>query len=119
MQTTCAEEVDRLLAEMEREEPVSDELGTPDLVETDASRRLVAMGSAAVPPLLEHLRRGISARRAAYAVRALARIGDPRVLPELQALRARHQALDQPGEWDFAVIGQCTLAIRALGGDGE
>ena len=46
--------------------------------------------------------------------RVLKKIGDARALANLRRLRSRYQALDQKNEWDFAVIGQCNLAIQAL-----
>lgn len=111
---TFAEKVDLLLSDLDRVEPVSFDLGTPELFEIDAMQEIVNMGTEIVPILLEHIQRSGSKTRIAYIVLVLNNIGDIRALTPLLALRARYQALETKDEWDYAVIGQCNLAIKKL-----
>ena len=39
---------------------------------------------------------------------------DARVAESLRELRATYQAREAKGEWEYAVIGQCNLALQAL-----
>lgn len=111
--------MDALLGELEREEPVSFSLGTPELLESDAVRTLVGLGPAIVPLLLERLRAGGPSKRLAYIALVLNRIGDARALAPLRELRASFQARQPKDEWDHAVIGQCNLALHHLENRGQ
>jgi len=79
---------------------------------------VVAMGATAVPHLLGLLAHQ-PAKVVAYLVLALRRIGSREALEELRSLRSHYQALDSKGEWEFAVIGQCNLAIQTLERHGQ
>jgi hypothetical protein len=115
MSSPEGEDVESILADLDRVEPVSFDLGTPELPEVDALRRLVALGPPIVPHLLERLRdEGASKQRIAYLVLALNRLGDVRALPILREIRENHQRRESKDEWDYAVIGQCNLAIEQL-----
>ncbi|GAA4735838.1 hypothetical protein [Phytohabitans rumicis] len=105
--------VEELLDTLGRLESPASELGTPVLVPSAAVDELVAMGPAAVPDLLRHLE-GRPAKVAAYLALVLGRIGDQRAVAPLRRLRGAYRARAPKDEWDYAVIGQCDLAIRAL-----
>jgi HEAT repeat protein len=105
--------VEALLDALEDLESPGSELGTPVLAQSSELDEIVALGPAAVPQLLSLLQ-DQTAKVAAYLVLALNRIGDRRALEDLRRLRSHYQALDSQGEWEYAVIGQCNLAIRAL-----
>lgn len=109
-------EVDSLLDELEKTEPAFESLGTPEPRETDAVRRLVAMGAPIVPHLIERTRAAGSAKTMAYLALILGRIGDARAVTPLRELQARYQAREPKGEWDYAVLGQCNVALGRLEG---
>jgi hypothetical protein len=111
---TPAQQVDSLLSNLDRVEPISFDLGTPEVLEIDAVRQLVAMGTAVVPLLLERLQGDVPKKRIAYIVLVLNHIGDVRALAPLVELRALYQQRNIKDEWDFAVLGQCNLAIEQL-----
>jgi hypothetical protein len=113
-QPALAERVDSLLHELDRVEPVSFDLGTPELLEVDAVHELVDIGSEIVPLLLDRIQRNAPKKRTAYIVVVLNRIGDIRALAPLLDLRARYRARETKDEWDHAVIGQSNLAIEQL-----
>lgn len=96
------------------ESPASD-LGAPLLAHSEELDEIIALGPAMVPQLLRLLENQ-PAKTAAYVVAALNEIGDRRALAGLRRLRSHYQALDEKNEWDFAVIGQCNLAIQAMEG---
>jgi hypothetical protein len=109
---TPVEQVDSVLRELDLAEPVSFDLGTPELCVNEPVRQLVARGTPIVPYLLDYLRGDIPKKRVAYIVLALREIGDIRALTLLIDLRARYQKREPKDEWDYAVIGQCNLAIE-------
>jgi hypothetical protein len=111
---TPAEQVDSLLSDLDRVEPVSFDLGTPEMLEVNAVHQLVAMGTAVVPHLLERMQGDAPKKRIAYIVLVLSHIGDVRALAPLVSLRALYQQREAKDEWDYAVIGQCNLAIEQL-----
>jgi hypothetical protein len=111
---SLAQKVESLLRDLDGAEPLSFDLGTPDLPETDAVHSLVSMGPVVVPYLLEHLQRKDPKKRIAYIVLVLNHLGDARALAPLLALRTRYQEREIKNEWDYAIIGQCNLAIRQL-----
>lgn len=111
---TLADKVDSFLDDLDRVEPVSFDLGTPQLSEVDAMHELVNIGTEIVPLLLERIQRNESKKRTAYIVLVLNHIGDIRALAPLLDLRAHYQELETKDEWDYAVIGQCNLAIAQL-----
>ena len=111
---TLTEKVDSLLDDLDRAEPVSFDLGTPQLSETAAMHALVDMGTETMPILLERIQGSGSKKRIAYIVLVLNNIGDIRALTPLRDLRARYQQFETKDEWDYAIIGQCNLAIKKL-----
>ena len=106
-------EVDRLLNALENQEVPIYELGTPDLLETEDTNALINMGQKIVPYLVMRSEESPS-KTTAYIVYILGRLGDRNVVPHLLKLRERFQKLDAKTEWDYAVIGQCNLAIERL-----
>lgn len=115
MSSAEREDIEQILAELDLAEPVSFDLGTPDLQDVDAVWRLVALGPPIVPRLLEQIReRGIPKKRIAYVVLALARLDGIGTMPALCELRERFQRREFKDEWDYAVIGQCNLAIKEI-----
>jgi hypothetical protein len=113
-QVVLAQKVDALLDELNRVDPVSYDLGSPELPEVSAFYELVDMGRAITPLLIERIHQPGSSKRIAYMVMALNRLGDIRALAPLRALGARYRAITMKNEWDYAVIGQCNIAIEAL-----
>ena len=114
MTMDVADNVDRLLGELEKVEPPFETLGTPVLGETDAVKRLVLMGGKIVPNLLERTKETSSPKRLAYIALILGRIGDQRAVEPLRVLRARFQGQASKSMWDYAVIGQCDVALSKL-----
>ncbi|MGH8543019.1 MAG: HEAT repeat domain-containing protein [Gammaproteobacteria bacterium] len=112
--SALAEKMEALLSDLDRVEPVSYDLGTPELPEPDAVRELANMGTEIVPLLLERMRGKVPKKRMAYIALVLSRIGDVRSLAPLRELRRRYQQREPKDEWDYAAIGQCTLAIEEL-----
>jgi hypothetical protein len=111
---TPAERVDALLSELEGVEAVSFDLGTPDVFEHDAVRQLVAMGTEAVPHLLERMQGDAPKKRVVYIALALNRIGDVRALAPLADICRIYQQRATKDQWDYAVLVQCKLAIEQL-----
>ena len=109
-----SEQVESLLSELDAVEPVSFDLGTPELPEVDAVHQLVSMGTMIVPYLLESIQGNEPKKRVAYIVLVLSRIGDVSALAPLVDLRTHYQQHEPKDEWDYAVIGQCNLAIEQL-----
>jgi hypothetical protein len=106
--------VDSFLNDLDRVEPLSFDLGTPELPEVDAVHELVNMGTEIVPLLLERIQQNGSKKRIAYSVLVLKHIGAVQALAPLLDLRTRYQQLETKNEWDYVVIGQCNLAIAHL-----
>ena len=106
-------DIESLVAALADLEAPESELGTPVLVHSRELDELVALGLAALPHLLRLLP-DRPAKAAAYIVLAVGMIGDHIALDDVRRLRSRYQALDPKGPWEFAVIGQCNLAIQAL-----
>ena len=109
-----SEQIDSLVTELDRVNPISHDLGTPEVCEIDAVRQLVAMGASVVPQLLEHMQGDIPKKRVAYLVLVLSQIGDVRALATLTDLCALYEQRETKDEWDYAVIGQCKLAVEQL-----
>lgn len=110
------EQVDVLLSELDKVEPVAFDLGTPQLPAVDAVYQLAAIGPQIVPHLLERARDEASKKRIAYIVMVLGLIRDDRALEPLQTLRVRYQQQERKDEWDYAITGQCNLALERLQG---
>ncbi len=113
-QAALVQKVDSLLDELNQVDPVSHDLGTPELPTVNALNELVDMGREITPLLIERIQQTDSSKRIAYSVMALNYLGDMRALTPLRELCARYQAREMKNEWDYAVIGQCNLAIEAL-----
>jgi hypothetical protein len=109
------ESLDSILDELDRVDPISFDLGTPEVMDVDPLRELVALGPPIVPALLRRLRDpDAPAKRTAYLVLALNRLGDARALPTVRMLREDLQQRERKDEWDHATLGQCDLAIARL-----
>lgn len=106
--------IDSLLSELDVAEAVSFDLGTPELPDLDAVHQLVDMGTAIVPHLLECIHGNVLKKRIAYIALVLNHLGDIRALAPLLDLRACYQQREFKDKWDYAVIGQCNLAIEQL-----
>jgi len=89
------------------------ELGTPDIRLTSEGERLLAMGERVLPAALRLLEAD-DPRVVASTVLVLRSLGNPSHRPLLQALRERFSQKPSKSPWDFAVIGQCNLAIEEL-----
>jgi hypothetical protein len=113
-----ADRVDALLQALSKREPIASDLGTPQLDTAAAElREILRLGPGAKAHLLRAAQNG-PARRAVWAVLALAESGSPGLVPALRRLRAEYQARADKTEWDFAVIGQINNAERRLGRSG-
>jgi HEAT repeat protein len=107
--------VDSLLQALEQMQPMFHSLGTPVLAENDeALSQLVRMGTKIVPYLVGRIQGDAPKKTAAYAAMVLGRLGDARGVEPLRNLRATFQARQSKDEWDYAVIGQCDLALSRL-----
>lgn len=109
--------VERLVARLEAIQPRVFDLGTPDVGGSPEVEALAAIGSPAVSLLLQRLE-GASAKVTAYIVNALALIGDPAALPELEELASRYGEISSKDMWEFAAAGQVDLALSGLRGSG-
>jgi hypothetical protein len=118
MKSVLAEKVDTLLGELEGVEPPFESLGTPVLGELYALEKLVSMGADIVPHLVERTGEAVGAKRLAYLALVLGRIGERQAAEPLRALRTRYQARSAKDEWDYAVIGQCDVALSRLSKSG-
>jgi hypothetical protein len=72
------------------------------------------MGAEIVPLLVERTRETVGRKRLAYIALALGRIGEKQAAAPLRALRARFRAWPSKDQWDYAVIGQCDVALMRL-----
>lgn len=115
--TSIEAQIEEALTEVDSVEPGSYQLGTPELPETDALQNLVGMGTAAVPHLLARLGDEQPSKRVAVIVRALSRIGYRPALEDVTKVLARYERRHPKNAWDYAVIGQCRLAIERLRDD--
>ena len=94
------------------------DLGTPQIDATAPElQEILTLGSAATQHLLQAAQ-DAPARRAVWAVLALAKAGGPGALPTLRRLRAEYQARTDKTMWEFAVIGQINSAEQRLAGRG-
>jgi HEAT repeat protein len=114
--TASRADVEELVAALDHEAPLSYDLGTPELFEVEPVRRLVDLGQAVVPQLLEHVTIQEPKLRTAYVVMALGLIGDERALEPLRELCDRYRARPAKDELDYAVLAQCGDAIGRLDG---
>ncbi len=111
--SSLQEKINSVLRALEAQEPVEYELGTPQLVETKEVIELVDLGSRIVPYLLE-LTKSEEPKATAYIVLVLDKLRDARAIKPLRELREKYQKHKHKTEWDYAVIGQCNVAIDAL-----
>lgn len=115
LSSMTTEKVDSLLQSLEQTEPIFHSLGTPELAENDeAVRQLVGMGKQIVPHLVQLIQGNAPRKTAAYVAMVLGLIGDARAVEPLRALRARYQTRKSQHDWDYAVIGQCNVALSQL-----
>jgi hypothetical protein len=109
---------DELIASFAEHEPPVSSMGTPFLVDTEATEVLVRKGEAAVPAL-EAALEDDDPRIVMYAAYCLGLIGDRSVLPALGRTRARFETCDPKRSEDYAVIGAVNQAEQRLGGAGR
>jgi HEAT repeat protein len=108
-----ADRLDALIASFARLEPPFSSLGTPFLVDTEATNAVVALGSAALPKLGEALA-GKDANIAMYAAYCLGLIGDPAALPALLRARERYASHEPKQAGDYAVLSGIDRAVERL-----
>jgi HEAT repeat protein len=105
---------DALVDALAARTPAAMDLGTPQLDPSAPElQELLALGPRVVRHLLATLA-GTNARRTAWVVLALGKLGDKRALGPLRGLLADYQARPNKTMWDFAVIGQANTAITLL-----
>ncbi len=107
--------IDQLIASFAEHEPPLSSLGTPFLVDTEATEALVRMGDVAAPAL-EAALEDDNPKTVMYAAYCLDLIGVPSVLPALRRTRARYEAREPKQAEDYAVIGAVNQAEERLGG---
>jgi len=110
------EKTKMLLRSLEARESLIYELGTPQLIETEEVTQLIEMGPKIIPCLIELAESG-TPKSVAYIVLVLGKLGDRTVVDVLREFRAKYQIPEHKTEWEYAVIGQCNLAIEALEAD--
>jgi len=101
------------LRKLEAQEVRIYELGTPQIEENGELRALAAMGRAVIPDLLE-LAETESPKVVAYIIAVLRRVGGPEALEAVRKLRPKYAAKPDKNEWDYAVLGQCNVALGEL-----
>lgn len=111
--STLQKKIDLLLRSLEAQELFIYELGTPQPIETDAIKKLVDLGPQIVPYLIE-LTKSETPKKLVYIVLVLGRLGDARAIEALRELRKKYMILKAKTEWEYAVIGQCNIAIDLL-----
>jgi hypothetical protein len=107
-------EIDELLNTLNEEQTVSFGLGTPHLTESNTFRKLIAKGPSAVPHLLRLLQLHPTKKITAYIVMALGQLSDNSAIKYLVDLQTSFQHHEPKDMWDYAVIGQCKIAIENL-----
>lgn len=111
----AARSTEELIASFAEHEPPFSSLGTPFLVDTEATDALVRKGAAAVPAL-EAALEDDDPKIVMYAAYCLGLIGDRPVLPALRRTRARYEARAPKQSEDYAVIGAVKRAEERLVG---
>lgn len=106
--------VNTLISELDEAEPVSFDLGTPEILDSDAMHQLVSMGDVIVPYLIIRMSVGTTKKQIVYIVRALGKLKNVQALEPLRELRTSFQEREFKDEWDYAVIGECNLTIDEL-----
>lgn len=102
-----------LLERLASARPVLYDLGTPDIGASPEMSQLVELGPQIAPYLLQRAEVA-EPRVTAYAVHALAQLGDRSMVERLARLRDRYEADPNKDPWKYAVVGQCRLAIAEL-----
>ncbi len=102
-----------LVESLENKEVIIYDLGTPQIAETEEVRELVALGNRIVPYLME-MARTAKPKVVAYIVLVLSKLTSENTVIFLHKLKARYQAIESKTEWEYAVIGQCNVALYAL-----
>jgi HEAT repeat protein len=108
-------EVEGLLRAASSTDIVAADLGTPQVGVSTEMERLVELGTAAVPSLVELARTG-DARTAAHAVHALGRIGGASAVDAIREICERYAGRE--GDWERSVRGACNVALAELGARG-
>ena len=105
--------VDAVLAAIAMREPPGSDLGTPELFEPPEFQELEQFGPGIVDHLVDLSRRA-DPRIGAYAVMLLGRLANVSQAGDLQDICDQYNARPDKGPWDYAVIGQCQRALRAI-----
>ena len=107
------EDIKKLVAECEAEQPLFSSLGTPYFADNSTTAKIIAIGKSAVPALSYLL--AISSPKAAACIAfCLGRIGDDRALPELEKILLTYEHKDFKTDYDYAFIGNAGDAIELL-----
>ena len=107
--------IEQFISSFAEHQPPFSSLGTPFLVDTEATNALVAIGTAAVPALTAALAAN-NPKIAMYAAYCLGHIGDTSVLPALRQIVDHYAAKEPKEEYDFAVISAANQAITQFVG---
>jgi hypothetical protein len=106
-------EISKIIADCESEEPPFSSLGTPYIGENSAALKIIAMGTSAAPGLCDLLP-GSSPKAAACIAYCLGRIGDNATLIKLEDTLLIYENKNPKGPYDYAFIGNAKEAIRLL-----
>jgi hypothetical protein len=108
-------EVKNIIQHLGEKEAEGSRLGTPVLdLSVPAFVALVDHGKAVVPHLVSMLQTAAS-RQAAWIVAALRLINDPSAEHPLREACARVNSIEISDEWDYALRGECYLALKQFG----
>ncbi len=88
-------------------------LGTPQVLHTGAIQRILEFGKGAIPLLTACLKQG-EKPQIAQAVYVLGELYAVSTIPDLLALREQVQQIESKTPWDYAILGQITVALRKL-----
>jgi len=106
-------EIDRWIEALADIDPPFTSLGTPFLVDAEATQALVEMGEIAVPALVEALGNE-NAKVVMYAAYCLGSIGDRSVVPLLRRIQEDFAKRRPESEYGFGVIGAAKVAEQRL-----
>ncbi|MEM7482915.1 MAG: hypothetical protein AAF481_17205 [Acidobacteriota bacterium] len=105
-----------LIGQLEALTPTDAEVGTPQVQPNSVTDQLVAIGDLALPELVATLSTGSPGQKA-FAAFVLGEIGNPSVIPDLEALRDALENQSLPlQELDYMQLAEAREAITALGG---
>ena len=109
--TAIKNKIDRFISSIDSIEPVILDLGTPQLELTPEMKEILDAGPAIVPYLFE-CTRFAPPKTVAYIALMLRHFDDPQTIETLKNLKQRYAEIEKKTLWDYAIIGQCNLAMR-------